>query len=83
MPIVQVELPAIDAAGVQLQARMIKMAFCKSGTDLWVEATPDVVQHILLGMKCHEGTHGRSKKKCEEVAEVPVAPLVTEGYEVP
>lgn len=77
VPIVQVELPAIDAAGVQVQARTIKMAFCKSGTDLWVEATPDAVQHILLGMRHHAGTHGRSKKKCEEVAELPVVPLVS------
>lgn len=87
-PVVDVTLDAIEDTDGCRVAKVVKMGFAKCGSELWVEASSDVLEHILHGMRWHNAnsSHGRLKrsKSQDEVPEddVQVDPKVAAGEAV-
>ena len=63
VPLVDVELPAVQHASIDLPAKTVKMAFGLRGAELWVQADPDTLKHIVTGCRTFDDSqHGRVRK---------------------
>lgn len=64
VPLVDVELPAVEHASISLPAKTVKMAFGLRGAELWVQGDPDTLIHIVAGCRTFDDSqHGRVRSK--------------------
>ena len=64
VPLVDVELPAVQHASIDLPAKTVKMAFGLRGAELWAQADPDTLMHIVTGCRTFDDSqHGRVRSK--------------------